>query len=451
MTLRRHRLPRDVFAALAAGGGGSTAIGYLTAAQRSKHLLLLRGVVDWAATTGHTRAPQVRHAYDLLADLQTRVPDAVEAVLRHPPVGAWAHRTLRALDEDGMGKSDEPARLAAVAAAAAIRAGLRCEVEVPVIDDMVMLPSLGAVIAPRQEADAIVRSGPAGAEVVLRDGSPPVPIDAVSGGPRWLPVRTLSAKAEGTTIKLSIDDLDPFRMPAATDLTGRLSARDLLAWDSAVQSAWGLLTRWHWTTAAEVAGLISVLTPRISPAHGQVGATSHETFGSVALSAPTDGRTFAVTLAHESQHAKLFAILDIVTLTAPDDGRFYYAPWRDDPRPISGLLHGAYAYLGVTGFWRRQRHHEHGQGALKAHTEFARWREATWRVVQRLLLSGRLTAAGETFVAGMARTLLAWQYEHVPVSALAAARTAADRHRHLWDLHHGDRDPCDGQLRQPAC
>jgi hypothetical protein len=39
----------------------------------------------------------------------------------------------------------------------------------------------------------------------------------------------------------------------------------------------------------------------------------------------------------------------------PDDGHRYYVPWRDDPRPISGLLQGAYAYLGVTGFWRTRR------------------------------------------------------------------------------------------------
>jgi uncharacterized protein len=450
MTLRRHRIPRDVFAALAAGSGGSTAIGHLTAAQRSKQLLLIRGVVDWATATGHERAPQVRRAWQLLADIQTRSPDAVEVVLRHPPVGAWAQRTLRALDQDGIATSAEPARLAGMAAAAAIRAGIRCEVRVPIIGGMVMLPSLGAVMARGEKGDAVVRSGPAGAEVIMRDGSTPVPIEPRGEGPGWLALRTLSAQAEGTSIRLTIDDLDPFRMPTATDLTGRLSAQEVNAWGSVLGPAWDLLARHHRTTAAEVAGLISVLTPRLSPDHGQVGATSHETFGSVALSAPTDGRTFAVTLAHEAQHAKLFAILDIATLTMPENGRFYYAPWRDDPRPLSGLLHGAYAYLGVTGFWRRQRQHEHGRDALKAHTEFARWREATWGVVQRLLLSGRLTDAGETFVAGMARTLLAWQYEHVPASALLVARRAADRHRHLWDLRHGDRDACGGQVRQPT-
>jgi uncharacterized protein len=73
------------------------------------------------------------------------------------------------------------------------------------------------------------------------------------------------------------------------------------------------------------------------------------------MSAPPDPIIGTVTLTHEIQHVKLGALLDLVTLTLPDDGRRYYAPWRDDPRPLGGLLHGVYAYLGVTEFWRRQR------------------------------------------------------------------------------------------------
>jgi HEXXH motif-containing protein len=45
---------------------------------------------------------------------------------------------------------------------------------------------------------------------------------------------------------------------------------------------------------------------------------------------------------HEVQHLKLAALLDIVTLTMPGEHDRYYAPWRDDPRPLSGLLQGTY-------------------------------------------------------------------------------------------------------------
>ncbi len=45
MKLRYHAIPRDLFDALASGGGGPEAIGVLAAAEYSKHVLLLRGVL----------------------------------------------------------------------------------------------------------------------------------------------------------------------------------------------------------------------------------------------------------------------------------------------------------------------------------------------------------------------------------------------------------------------
>jgi HEXXH motif-containing protein len=97
MNVRSHHLPDDVFGTLAAGEGGIQALHYLAAAQYSKHLLLLRGVVDTAEAFGHPQAAQARRAYDLLAAIQEQVPGDVDAVVRHPAVGAWAWRTLRAL------------------------------------------------------------------------------------------------------------------------------------------------------------------------------------------------------------------------------------------------------------------------------------------------------------------------------------------------------------------
>lgn len=59
-------------------------------------------------------------------------------------------------------------------------------------------------------------------------------------------------------------------------------------------------------------------------------------------------------MAHELQQLKRSALLDVAALTEPDDRRCY-APWRDDPRPVSGLLQGAYAFLGVSSFRRTRR------------------------------------------------------------------------------------------------
>ncbi|MBV9013125.1 MAG: hypothetical protein JO272_13950 [Pseudonocardiales bacterium] len=95
MTLCSHRLPDDVFGALAAGDGGVRALAHLVAAQHSKQMLLLRGVVDAAEALGHPQAAPARRAYDLLAAIQEQGGDDVDTVLAHPAVGAWAWRTLR--------------------------------------------------------------------------------------------------------------------------------------------------------------------------------------------------------------------------------------------------------------------------------------------------------------------------------------------------------------------
>jgi uncharacterized protein len=442
MKLRHHLIPDEVFTTLAAGNGGARAVGHLTAAQYSKHVLLVRGVVDRTRAIRHEQADRIRHAYDLLADIQERVPNVVESVLRHPSVGAWARRTLQSLGDDASRGSAEPLRLAALAAAAAIRSRTPCSVRVPAIDGVVMLPSVGrADVSPFTSpftGEALLRSHRDGAEVIAGDSRVVVPADPSLDAPGWHGLRSLSAIAGGKSVHLLIDDLDPYRMPAARDLAARLTSREVEAWQSVFHAAWEMLVRHHRITAEEVRTAIRVLTPRVPPPSGQVSASSRETFGCVALSAPLDAHMFAVTLTHEVQHAKLAALLDLVRLTRHDNGARFYAPWRDDPRPISGLLQGAYAYLGVTGFWRRQRGHEKGDAALYAHSEFARWRTATDMVVETLLASGLLTTAGQRFVAGIAGTLRAWHEEDIPSAALVIARRKAERHRTLWRLRHGD-------------
>jgi hypothetical protein len=170
-----------------------------------------------------------------------------------------------------------------------------------------------------------------------------------------------------------------------------------------------------------------------------VTATSVDAFGAMALSVPADAMALAVGLVHEFQHAKLGALMDLVTLHENDDRR-YYAPWRDDPRPLGGLLHGAYAFLGVTDFWRVRRHHDDEHRGY-AEFEFARWRERVSRVIDVLAGSGRLTDDGMTFLAGMRTTVDGWWDEPVSTEAASLARQAADDHRLSWRVRNLRCDP----------
>ena len=437
MNISSHRLPDDVFGALAAGSGGIQAVHHLVAAQYSKHVLLLRGVVNAAETLRHPQAATARHAYDLLATIQEHAPADVDTVIRHPAVGAWAWRTLRALHGGAAMAGAEPNRFATLAAAAAIRSGTPCTLDVPATQGLISFPSLGTATLPRHNTQAIVRCSKDGVVVYAPGGHVDVPRDFSESGPGWRPLHCIIADAPEMTIRLFIDDLDPFRMPASANTASPLPPEDIDWWRESLREAWTLLVQYHPIVAEEISAAIRVLTPLTSPPHSQVGASSRETFGTIALSSPPDARSFALILCHEVQHAKLTAVIDIVPLTRPDDRRRWYAPWRDDPRPIGGLLQGSYAFLGVSGFWHRQRWQENGAAAISAHSEFARWRAASQLAVGSMLSSGQLTPRGEQFVSSMARTLRDWEGEPVPPEAQMIAQENAENHLARWQLRNG--------------
>jgi HEXXH motif-containing protein len=431
----RHRIPEELLFALAAGGGGAEAAGHLRAAQAGKRLLLLRGVRDAARAVAHPQAGQAERAFTQLAAIQEQAPEAVDTVVGYPTVGAWARRNLLALIGRAAGEAD-PGGLAALTAAAAIRARLACEIEVPVRDDGIVLPSLGRALTPARKS-ALVRSGTGPAEVTATGLLVRIPDDPHTDAPGWQALRRLTAMCKDVQVGFLLDDHDPDRMPGAAVTERRLSETELDRWRSALDGAWEILVGEHWTTSAEITAMITVLTPLVALPDRRASGTPRHAFGNIGLSTPPDAHSFAETLAHEIQHTKLTALLDVVQLTLPDDGSRHYAPWRDDPRPVAGLLQGTYAYLGVTGFWRRQRHHESGERELRAHGDFARWRDAVGRAARTLGGSGRLTELGELFVAEMTRTLHSWSLEPVPYSALSRASAATDRHRTEWRLRNG--------------
>ena len=429
--IAEHRLPPALFDAMAEGGGGAEAMRELAAMQRSKHLLMLRGVLTEARSSHRDQSGVVDCGYDLLASAQDHDPAAADVVIRHPSVGAWARHALRAFRGQARLGGAEPSLMCVIAAAAAVRAGLSAQIEVPVRHGAVMLPSLGAAQADGDRA--VVRSTAAGATVDSEARRVEIPADPHRDAPGWAGLRRIRIGS----FEALIDDLDPFRMPRAPDLAARLGDAEASTWAAAFRQAWPLLERHHPGAAAEVAATVKVIVPRQAPPRGLVSSSSPEAFGAVAMSPPRDGRILAETLVHEVQHVKLSALVDVVPLTQPDDGSRFYAPWRDDPRPAGGLLQGAYAYLGVSGFWRRQRLQEDGPARIRADADYERWRSATALATATLRSSGSLNADGRAFVRGMTRTLETWLEEPVPEQARVLARREAEQHRRNWEAAHG--------------
>jgi len=266
---------------------------------------------------------------------------------------------------------------------------------------------------------AEVRSG--GLRVAVREGAP-----------GWRELRPVTAGS----FRILVDDLDPFRMPATYGTpAGRLTPPQVAELRATMNAAWPVLPP---ASAVEIAAIVRVIVPYQAPGSGLVSTSSPQAFGTVAMSRQPDPYTCAETLVHETQHLKLCALLDLVALTRPDDGQRYYAPWRTDPRPASGLLQGAYAFLGVSGFWRAQRGVAPDPAVReRAAAEFARWRDGAALVVDTLLGSGQLTGPGHVFAQEMAGVLDRWQREPVPEHALVLAQRLAGRHLAQWQEDNG--------------
>jgi hypothetical protein len=154
------------------------------------------------------------------------------------------------------------------------------------------------------------------------------------------------------------------------------------------------------------------------------------------VSEPPDAISLAVALIHEYQHIALGGLIHLLRLTEEDDGSLYYAPWRDDPRPLSGLLQGVYAFLGIAGFWRRHRHAVTGPAAALADMEYAYARAQTLEAARIVRDAPTLTPKGRQFVASLIRELAAWSADEVQGEAVRLASLNVDSHRAGWRLRH---------------
>ncbi|MFI6024128.1 HEXXH motif domain-containing protein [Amycolatopsis magusensis] len=442
------------FDELAGGCASAGTIGVLRGISRSRQLTLFRAVVDRAArrSVRLDPLPGLDQAWQLLVAAQSRDAAAVAPVLFGPQAGLWAATALRRLSEASSGDPVplwvDLGYLHLTAVASAIRAGVPFRARVPVRDGAVVLPTLGLARLPggrRWEIAEVHHS--AGNRVWVRGpaGTVRLPDDPTADGRGWLATRRL--RADG--VELWLDDLDPYRGFTEPLPPERIPDEDAAAWADRLTAAWGLLSHQFPAAAAEIRAGLSTLVP--TPATSRFttfSASTADAFGCVVLSLPPDPVTFAVTLVHEFNHSKLSALLELVELHGPDRGDRFYAPWRDDPRPLSGLLHGVYSFLGVTGFWRRHRHAAGGAGKHWAEFEFAHWREQTARAARTLAGARGLTALGRRFTGVMERQLESWCEEPVPAELVEIARRANLDHYATWRLRHLRADP--GHVRDLA-
>ncbi|MFC9543501.1 HEXXH motif domain-containing protein [Streptomyces sp. NPDC056956] len=466
------RMPERLFAELAAGGGSAEAVAFLEQGERARRLLLLRTLLDHLVALPTPLTPAAE-AWRVLKEAARRAPEPVEALLLAPATGTWIAHMLRRVHGTASGPPlwAEAGRLNTLAVVASLRAGTETVLRVPLTDGALPLPGLGTARLPDgadgpatgragTRAGELTLTGPdrAGrrATLVCRPAPEPVGAAVSAETPHWSPLRTLTCASDAGPVPIPLEDLDPYRDLDNPVPPARLDADEALAWQRLFDGAAALLADPPPGPAAGDAGPRSPgtwLPGRLDPARikalvpwgrtaaqpppppdVRVSASSGDAYGAMVVARPAGALALAETLVHEFQHSKLAALIHLFPLADDDRAERYYAPWRPDPRHLTGLLHGAYAFTGVAGFWRdRLAHPDHGPAAAY---HFALRRTQTRLVVRTLLTSGRLTEAGHGLVSGLARTLDGWLRVPVDAAALARARTAAVLHRTEWRLRN---------------
>jgi HEXXH motif-containing protein len=444
--LPHHRLPITQLDSLAAGTFDGDAMATLLAAERSRRLLLLCAVLDYARARRKSTGPlaPVDTAWSLLLRAESTAPEVVMEMLADPQTGTWVAHTLRRLRN----VSDDPAplwfhvgQLHAFALAAAIRAGLRAALTVPVWDGAVLLPSLGCLHLPIDarwtHAEVIVDS-----IISIRCAGTATEFDHRTGktrdpGTSWFPLRSRRSTAADLDLVVLLDSLAAYRGLDNPVRPRPLDAAGADRWQALLDEAWALLVRDHPDRAGDLASGMASIVPEPAVHRFRPRSTSVEdAFGSAILSEPHDAAQFAVTLIHEFQHSVLNGVRHLVDLVSGDDPATGYAPWRDDPRPVGALFHGVFAFTAVAEFWSVHRNRVSGSDADLAHFEFALWRYQTTAVLRKIRGHQALTVVGKRFLNGIGKRLAQLSSEPLPKPILAAAQAAANDHAASWRACH---------------
>ncbi|GIF96609.1 aKG-HExxH-type peptide beta-hydroxylase [Catellatospora citrea] len=335
---------------------------------------------------------------------------AVDRVLSDPFTDAWVTGHLLGRPD---GDRNADAIATALATAAAVTAGVEADLIAEGLDDTFFLPGLGAAnglgrghlrIGVRGRG-RLCLAGPAQTlEIDVRDAR----------RANWAPSRWLTFTEQGRSWTVLLEDLHPYRGAYPWQPLPRLDQAAFSRCAALLGGAWRWIVRHSPAHADGISSVVSSVVPVVRPPDGRdVSGSSRTAGGAVGVSMPTAAAGMALLLMHEAQHVKLGAAADVVRLYEPAGAARHRAPWRADPRPVGGLLQGAYAHLGVGEFWRLRRDDGDADAAL-ANFEFAYSRDMVSHAVTALQASRELTAAGEEIAAGMARAAGDWKLEQIP-------------------------------------
>lgn len=423
-----HQLDDAQLAALASGFGGTSVMAELISSQQSRHMLLLKYVLDrWPDTL-----PGRDDAITVLDRVQRHHPHIFNELLQDPLVGAWLATTTRRLDLQGPGGASltgDFLHLGGLAASALLHAGTDGELVGYAHRGRVTLPGAGEVILDTP-ADTRVTVTVADGKATVSAGGRQVSVP--SGDHCWRELRRLTGGRTTGDMSVRVEDGNPYRARYHAPPSERLTATEAARWQALFAEAWELIAQYAPERATELAVGLRALVPLADEGDGSArSGTARDAVGAVGLSPPRTAPDLAVTLIHEFQHSKLSSALGLVALHNDRSTERHFAPWRKDGRPTPGLFQGVYAFLGIADLWHRFRSVP-GWEAV-AELEFAKARIMVDQGVKALERSRELTAQGSRFVARMRTALDALLVEPLAARAVTEAHSFLNERRTTWE------------------
>lgn len=162
----------------------------------------------------------------------------------------------------------------------------------------------------------------------------------------WLPVGSGSARL--------LLNSHPSLFPDAN--VAKLSAEspEAVGQESMIASALELIREADARLSAQTADGVRWYVPLVSPdPEARLSYTLRDLRGVIFLSPDPVPRSMAETIVHEYYHGVLNARMELEPHLAGGDAARVYSPWRKDPRPLSGLLHALFVYVGIAEFLLR--------------------------------------------------------------------------------------------------
>jgi HEXXH motif-containing protein len=390
----------------------------------SRHLLLARHVLRDRVSADTA----LRHAVEVLSQAQAGAPQTTALTLQRGWFGSWVSHCLEP-PEDG-----RPAaalhRLSNLAAAAAWRAAVDATVETRTLRGAIHLPTLGTAVLADDDptADRPARIVVRDRRITVDDGTLSAVLMPHGTSTRWLPLRQLRFAAGGQPWRPVLDDLDPLRDCYGSPPAGRLDEPSLGRWSALLRQAWVLLATHAPAQATLVRQWIHTLVP-LAPAgdDANLSISARASLNSLALSLPPDPAACAVALVHEQSHDMLNGLMQFVLLADPSATEVFFAPWRVDARPLSGMLHGIYAFTAVAELWQALLSVP-GLGAT-AEAQLAQRRVQLHAALDALRDTAALTDTGTALMAACRQRLARLDRSPVPADAQRRALDdLADRH-----------------------